>query len=85
MVVDKKGIATISTGVANYSHDIQAANDILAAAVDKPLVLAFASARKPLGSSGSRGIEGETDGLTRLQAGAWGTRGVRYSRLYRSD
>ena len=76
MVVDKKVIATISSGVANYSRDIQAVKDILAASVDKPLVLAFASASKPSGSSGSRGIEGENDGLVKLQAGSCATRGV---------
>ena len=67
MVVDKDGIATISTGATNYSHDIQAVGDLLAASVDKPLVIAFASAFKPSGSSGSRGTEGETDGLMKLQ------------------
>ena len=70
MVVDKAGSATISTGGANYSQDIQAVKDLLAASVDKPLVLAFASACKPSGSSGGRGIEGETDGLMKLQPGS---------------
>ena len=76
MAVDKKGIATISSGAASYTHEIQAARDILAASVDKPLVLAFASDSKPSGSSGSRGIAGGNGDLMKLQAGSCATRGV---------
>ena len=68
MVIDKDGSATISMGAANYTHDIQASNDLLAASVDKPMVLAFASSFNPSETSGGRGIAGETDGLMKSPA-----------------
>ena len=68
MVVDKGGSATISPGVANYLRDIQAVEGLLAASVDKPMVLAFASSFNPSETSGGRGIAGETDGLMKSPA-----------------
>ena len=74
MVVDKIGVATISSGTASYKHYIQAVKDILAESVDKPLALAFASDGKQSVHSGSRGIEGQHGGLMKLQAGSCATR-----------
>ena len=76
MVVDKKGVATISSGTASYRHDIHAVKDILAAAVDKPIAIAFASSGKPSVNSGSRGIEGAHGGLMKLEAGSCVTCGA---------